>query len=77
MTKITPAERRAAILAIHAVGEAIEGLGSVPAGELYARVMGHMSLSTFEGIVKMLVDAGLVTRSNHLLTWVGPRVSNR
>ena len=56
------------------VADAIQELGSVPAGHLYAAVMGHMSLETFEGIVGVLVGAKLVRRdASHLLTWIGPR----
>lgn len=54
----------AAILA-----EAIEALGEVPSGHLYARMMGHMDLETYQAVITQLKRAGLVAESNHLLTW--------
>ncbi len=56
-----------------AVAEAIRDLGSVPSGHLYARLMGHMSLETYNKIITILKNAKLVEESNHLLTWVGPK----
>lgn len=57
---------------VDAVGEAIRGLGEVPSGHLYARLMGHMDLATYEKIVELLVAAGKVERkASHLLAWKG------
>jgi len=56
-----------------AVGEAIRDLGSVPSGHLYARLMGHMDLDTYNKLIGLLKQANLVEESNHLLTWVGPK----
>jgi hypothetical protein len=77
---VTATPQQQATLAIcAALADAIRDLSAtsplrgVPAGELYARVMGHVSLETFESIVGVLVRAGLVSRTNHLLAWVGPR----
>lgn len=61
----------AALRIAAAVGEAIRDLGSVPSGHLYARLMGQMSLETYEIVIGALVKAGLVTKKNNLLTWVG------
>jgi hypothetical protein len=58
---------------IFVVTETIRDLKEVPAGHLYAQLMNHMSLSTFESIVALLVRAKLVTRKNHLLTWIGSK----
>ena len=55
-----------------AVGDTIRELGSVPSGELYSRVMGHMDVHSFEKIITALVGAGLVRQHNFLLTWIGP-----
>lgn len=56
-----------------AVGGAIRDLGSVPSGHLYARLMGHMSLDTYNKLIGILKQSNLVEESNHLLTWVGPK----
>jgi hypothetical protein len=66
----TKEEIRAAVDTMAAVAEAIRELGSVPSGHLYARLMGHMSLETYEKIVGTLKGAGLVKEESHLLTWV-------
>jgi hypothetical protein len=53
------------------LGEAIQGLGEVPNGHLYARVMGKIGIDDYNGAIKSLKDAGLVTETSHLLRWVG------
>lgn len=58
---------------INTVGEVIRDAGPVPEGELYARMMGFMSLASFNMIIDSLKRAELVTNKNHLLVWVGPR----
>lgn len=71
-------QRQAAIAMTRALAEAIRDLKEVPAGHLYAQVMGHLSLETFESIIGILVGAGLVTRAgSHMLTWTGPTVVSR
>lgn len=57
---------------IAAISEAIRGLKSVPSGHLYAQVMGHMTLDTYNGILGILTRAGLIEVKNHLITWTGP-----
>jgi hypothetical protein len=73
VSELTREQVQAALGMAKAIADAIRELGSVPAGELYARVMGYMSHESFEGIVGSLVKTGLVTRANHVLTWVGPK----
>jgi len=64
----------AALQIVHAVGEAIQELGSVPSGTLYARLMDQMRLDRYEQIIGLLKTARLVEESNeHLLTWIGPK----
>lgn len=70
MTTTSTEQTKAAINAIAAVAEAIRALGTVPSGHLYAQVMGHLSLESFEGIIRTLVRAGLVRESSNELTWV-------
>jgi len=55
------------------VAEAIQALEEVPSGHLYARVMAHMTYDRYESVIGVLIAAKLVTRRNHLLTWVGPQ----
>jgi hypothetical protein len=64
-------QERAAIETVLAVGSAIRELKSVPSGHLYARLMGHMNLETYNKIIGILVKTGAVTNEGHLLTWVG------
>jgi hypothetical protein len=59
---------------IKAVAEAVRELKQVPAGHLYASLMGIMSLAEFNSIIAVLVEAGLVERAaSHMLTWVEPK----
>ena len=69
------AQAHAAVGIVAAVGAAIKELGSVPSGHLYARLMGQMSLETYETIISNIVANGLIRRdSNHLLVWTGPSI---
>ena len=43
------------------------GVMGFPEGELYALVMGKMSLDTFNGCIEMLEQAGKITRKGFLL----------
>ena len=64
----------AALQIVHAVGEAIQELGSVPSGTLYAGLMGQIRLDRYEQIIGLLKTDGLVEESpDHLLTWIGPK----
>jgi hypothetical protein len=56
-----------------AIAEAIKDLGSVPSGHLYARVMGHVDIHTYNTIIALLKDAKIVAEHNHLLTYIGPQ----
>jgi uncharacterized protein YutE (UPF0331/DUF86 family) len=49
--------------------EAIEGFGGegVPSGCLYAIVMETMPLQTYQSLIGILKEAGLITESNHIL----------
>ena len=69
-----PTERtvQAAMLMIDAVGEAIQSLGEIPSGPLYAMLMSSgMTLTIYQGIIANLKRIGLVSESNHVLRWVG------
>lgn len=62
---------KAALNAAMAVADCIKELGQVPSGHLYARLMDKMSLESYEALIGILIKAKLVSRQNHLLTWVG------
>jgi hypothetical protein len=70
----TREQTTAALMACKTFADAIRELGSVPSGHLYANVIGHMDLPTYERIIETLKRAGLVAEKNHLLTWVGPKL---
>jgi hypothetical protein len=51
----------------------IRDYGPIPSGMLYARVMSEMDLPTYNSMIDLLVNQGLIRRGpNHLLVWVGP-----
>jgi hypothetical protein len=68
----TPAQLQGTLQILLAVSDAIQDLGSVPSGKLYAHLMSHMNLSSYEKVVETLKRAGLVEEHAHVLTWVGP-----
>ena len=65
-----PAEVKAAVGILTAVADAIRELGEVPSGHLYAHLMSKLSLEQYEQVIATLKQAGLITESNHLLSWV-------
>ena len=68
---------RAALSAIVMIAEAIRASAEVPAGHIYATVMGHMDLATFGSFIDKLVGAKVVERRGDLLLWVGSHMSNK
>lgn len=67
-------DTNAALAVILAIAEAIRALGEVPGGELYARLCDKMTISQYETIIGTLKNAGLVSESAHMLTWIGPEL---
>ncbi len=74
---ITKEQAAAAVKTLIAVAETIRELKRVPAGTLYATLMGTMDLPTFESMVNTLVNTGLVKRDGHVLAWVEPIVAGK
>jgi hypothetical protein len=59
---------------IRAIADAIRELGTVPAGTIYAVVMGKISLEAFEKILGILKGAQLIEQDqSSLLRWIGPK----
>lgn len=70
-------QTEAAVQTVVVVAEAIRELREVPSGHLYARVMGRMSMGTYETTIRLLKGAGLVEEKSHVLRWVGPHLEKR
>ena len=73
MTEQTKQMIGAELNLIRIVADAIREIGSVPSGQLYAYLMGHMSLSQYQSIIGTLKKAELVRESNNVLVWIGPK----
>lgn len=67
---MTKTQINAAVNTVIAVAEAIRELKSVPSGHLYARVMSHMSLETYESVINTLKNAGVIKEDNSELIWI-------
>ena len=67
----TAEQKRALVLAVQALADAIRELGSIPSGHLYARLMDKLSLETYQILIGVLKQAGKVKEENFLLTWIG------
>ena len=54
---------------LSAMLEAIEAAGTegIPAGHMYATLMGQMSLDQFHRLCDILVESGRITNANYLL----------
>jgi hypothetical protein len=68
---VTEEQKKAMFEVIKGFAHLIKTLGSVPSGELYARVMGKLSLDSYQAIIGYLEAAELVEVKNHVITWVG------
>jgi hypothetical protein len=68
---ITREQIVSAIQTTKAIAEAIRELGSVSDGALYAGVMSHLDLGQYHAIIDILVQAKLITNTNHRLVWIG------
>ena len=65
-------ETAAALMIIRAVADAVRDLGQVPEGELYAAIMGHLSLDAFNRVLEILKRGGMIQVRGHLVIWTGP-----
>lgn len=70
----TRTEIEAAFRITAATTDAIREAGELPAGVLYATLMGRMDLAAFEKMVALIVNTGLVEKRGDLLRWVGPMI---
>ncbi len=70
----TKANVQAYVSCVRAIAETVREVGECPESALYVPLVGRMSLETFNGMMRMLVGAGLVSISaSHLVCWVGPK----
>lgn len=70
---VTKEQVIAAVNAVRALAETIREVGSVPSGVLYAQVMEYFSFDSYSWAIDLIKKTGLVTESNNVLTWVGPK----
>ncbi len=52
-----------------AVSDAIEVLGAIPSGHLYARLMSAMSLDEYQDVLGWLQRAGRIEIHHHCIIW--------
>ena len=69
MTTVTPDQIKASLGVLKAIADTIKELKEVPSGELYAGVMGSLSLEEYNTVIGILKQAGVITESNYLLKW--------
>jgi hypothetical protein len=60
-----------------ALSDAIQAASPIPAGHLYAVVMGQMDLKTFDYVIGLVTEAGIVERKGDLLIWKGTGNENQ
>lgn len=74
---VSRADVVAAFGVLAAVAETIQTLGEIPAGVLFASLQTSipgMNLQTFDSIIKLLEQSGLVARkpyNRHVIVWTG------
>lgn len=66
--------QESAIRLVKAVADTIREVGEAPSGPIYAALMTHgVRLETYLSCVDVLKKAKLVSESNHVLKWIGPK----
>jgi hypothetical protein len=68
---MTDRQKLALLAIVEVVTDSIKELGSVPSGHLYAALMSHMTLDTYNTIIGVLTKQGKIKVQNHLITWIG------
>jgi hypothetical protein len=71
----TKEQLKAGLNIVLAVTEAIREAGEIPAGTLYAVLVGKVDIQGFDKIVSIVTNAGLVEKRGDLLRWVGPSIA--
>jgi hypothetical protein len=74
MEQVTKEQIGTAVGMVAAIAETVRELGKVPSGELYAQLMGTVSMQQYEQIIGLLKRAELVKVENHELVWIGPNI---
>jgi hypothetical protein len=72
-TQPTAAQLKSALQVMFAVADAVREAGRLPAGPLYAALVGNnvATLDGFESMIRQLVGTGCVRREGDELVWVG------
>lgn len=70
---VTKEQVAAGVKTIAAIAEAIRDLGEIPAGHLYGRLAGMLTIGDFERIIAILERTKLIEKHGHLLVWTGPQ----
>lgn len=73
MTTPTEVQIAAAVRITRILADTIKELGEVPSGVLYAQLMGFMNLNDYNACIDFLTRAKLISVTNHLIKWEGPR----
>lgn len=69
---ITREQIESSLAVVRAVAETIRDAKEVPSGTIYAALSAKgCSMTSYESIIRMLVNGGLIRKSGHVLTWIG------
>jgi hypothetical protein len=64
-----------AIEVCKALASAIHAAKEIPSGHLYAAVMGHLTLETYNACLATLEKTGLIkVEGSHLIRWTGGEI---
>ena len=69
MSTLTPEQEDTLIAFVEAIQQAVDASPQgIPPGHLYACLMQHISLDTYNQIIGAMIKAGRIKQSNFLLT---------
>ncbi len=66
---MTKDQLSSALNVLMAVADAVKEAKSIPAGTLYAVLMGKVDKQGFDSIIRTLVNSGVIRYESHLLIW--------
>ena len=75
-TKPTSRQIATYLDAIRAIADAVRDAREIPSGTVYAACGGNLTLDVYEGIIRRLVGAELITMRGYMLVWVGPTLED-
>jgi len=68
---LPPEEAKLLLKALNAITDSIEEAGRISESDLKNQLHGRVDLTRFDRIIRSMMRAGIITRENSTLIWIG------